>query len=168
MALAMLAAFGPAWADDDAVIELSKPSSFVTAGAAGVSGDRKDRSLFGQYNGLRKDDAFLMLDFSYVKRDEATGTWTILEGRDLGLETRELRGQYGPQGNWKVYGEYSEIVRRYPRTINSSIQGAGTTNPIVTLLPVAGTGSDIDLKTERKRTTVGAEKLFVRHLMIEA
>jgi MtrB/PioB family decaheme-associated outer membrane protein len=168
MALAMLAAFGPAWADDEAVIELSKPSSFVSAGAAGVTGNQKDRSLFGQYNGLRKDDAFLMLDFSYVKRDEATGTWTILEGRNLGLETRELRGQYGPQGNWKVYGEYSEIVRRYPRTINSSIQGAGTTNPIVTLLPVAGTGSDIDLKTERKRTTVGAEKWFGRHLMIEA
>jgi MtrB/PioB family decaheme-associated outer membrane protein len=168
MALAMLAAFGPAWADDEAVIELSKPSSFVSAGAAGVTGNQKDRSLFGQYNGLRKDDAFLMLDFSYVKRDEATGTWTILEGRNLGLETRELRGQYGPQGNWKVYGEYSEIVRRYPRTINSSIEGAGTTNPIVTLLPVAGTGSDIDLKTERKRTTVGAEKWFGRHLMIEA
>jgi MtrB/PioB family decaheme-associated outer membrane protein len=140
----------------------------VSAGAAGVTGNQKDRSLFGQYNGLRKDDAFLMLDFSYVKRDEATGTWTILEGRNLGLETRELRGQYGPQGNWKVYGEYSEIVRRYPRTINSSIEGAGTTNPIVTLLPVAGTGSDIDLKTERKRTTVGAEKWFGRHLMIEA
>jgi MtrB/PioB family decaheme-associated outer membrane protein len=168
MALAMLAAFGPAWADDEAVIELSKPSSFVSAGAAGVTGNQKDRSLFGQYNGLRKDDAFLMLDFSYVKRDEATGTWTILEGRNLGLETRELRGQYGPQGNWKVYGEYSEIVRRYPRTINSSIEGAGTTNPIVTLLPVAGTGSDIDLKTERKRTTVGAEKWFGRRLMIEA
>jgi MtrB/PioB family decaheme-associated outer membrane protein len=168
MALAMLAAFGPAWADDEAVIELSKPSSFVSAGAAGVTGNQMDRSLFGQYNGLRKDDAFLMLDFSYVKRDEATGTWTILEGRNLGLETRELRGQYGPQGNWKVYGEYSEIVRRYPRTINSSIEGAGTTNPIVTLLPVAGTGSDIDLKTERKRTTVGAEKWFGRHLMIEA
>jgi MtrB/PioB family decaheme-associated outer membrane protein len=168
MALAMLAAFGPAWADDEAVIELPKPSSFVSAGAAVVTGNQKDRSLFGQYNGLRKDDAFLMLDFSYVKRDEATGTWTILEGRNLGLETRELRGQYGPQGNWKVYGEYSEIVRRYPRTINSSIEGAGTTNPIVTLLPVAGTGSDIDLKTERKRTTVGAEKWFGRHLMIEA
>jgi MtrB/PioB family decaheme-associated outer membrane protein len=164
----MLSAFGPAWADDDAVTELSKPSSFVSVGAAGVSGDQKDRSLFGQYNGLRKEDAYLMLDFGYVKRDEATGTWTILEGRNLGLDDREIRGQYGPQGNWKVYGEYSEIVRRYPRTINSSIQGAGTTNPIVTLLPVAGTGSDIDLKTERKRTTVGAEKWFGRHLMIEA
>jgi Protein of unknown function (DUF3374). len=125
MALAMLAAFGPAWADDDAVIELSKPSSFVSAGVAGVTGDQKDRSLFGQYNGLRKDDAFLMLDFSYLKRDEATGTWTILEGRDLGLETRELRGQYGPQGNWKVYGEYSEIVRRYPRTSTRASRARG-------------------------------------------
>ena len=168
MALAMLAVFGPAWADDDAVAELSKPSSSVTVGGAAVSGDSKDRSIFGQYNGLRPDDAYLMLDFAYAHRDDATGTWTVVEGRNLGLESREIRAMYGPQGNWKIYGEYWELVRRYPRTINTSMEGAGTTTPIISRLDVPGTGSDIDLKTERKRTTVGGEKYIMPNLLFQA
>jgi len=169
MALAMLPVFGPAWAQDPAVDALANPDhGSVSVGGAAVSGDSRDRSLFGQYNGLRKEDADLMLDFSWVKRDSATGTWAILEGRDLGLTTRELRGEYGPQGNWKVYGEYWELTRYYPRTINTSLQGAGTTTPIVSLLPAPGTGSDLDLKTERKRTTVGAVKRFGPHFLVEA
>src|SRR5512132_2969193 len=155
LALAVLSALGAARAEDPSVAELTKPDSgFVSVGAAGVSGDSADRSLFGQYRGLRKDDAYFLLDFGYVKRDEATGTWTIVEGRNLGLDTRELRGSLERQGNWKIYGEYSELVRFYPRTINTSLQGAGTTTPVVTLLPVVGTGSNIDLKTERKKASV--------------
>ena len=168
MALAMLAVFGPAWADDAAVAELSKPSSFVTIGGAGLSGDPQDRSLFGQYNGLRQDDAYFLLDFGYVHRDDATGTWTVVEGRNLGLDSREVRAMYGPQGNWKVYGEYWELTRRYPRTINTSMEGAGSTNPIISRLDVPGTGSDIDLKTERKRTTIGGEKFFGQNLLFQA
>jgi MtrB/PioB family decaheme-associated outer membrane protein len=168
MALAMLAVFGPAWAGDDAVTELSRPSSEVSVGVAGVSGDRQDRSLFGQYNGLRKDDAYLMLDFDWVRRDDATGTWTIVEGRNLGTTSRELRAQYGPQGNWKVYGEYWELTRYYPRTVNSGSEGLGTTNPLINRLDVPGTGSNLDLKTERKRATVGGEKWITPHLMFEA
>jgi MtrB/PioB family decaheme-associated outer membrane protein len=168
MALAMLAVFGPAWAEDDAVTDLSKPASSVSVGVIGASGDAKDRSLFGQYDGLRQNDVNLLLDFDYAKRDDATGTWSLLQGRNLGLEDREVRGAYGPQGNWKIYGEYWELVRRYPRTVNSSLQGAGTPDVTVSLLPVPGTGSDIDLKTERKRTTVGGEKWITPHLMFEA
>ena len=74
MALAMAAAFGAAYADDEALRDLTQPQSFVSVGAGVVSGDSKDRSIWGQYNGLRKDDANLLLDFGYVKRDEATGT----------------------------------------------------------------------------------------------
>src|SRR5450432_3001501 len=88
-ALATLAVVGPARADDEAA-DLTKPTSSVSVGAAVISGDSKDRSLFTQYNGLRKDDAYFLLDFDYVKLDEATGTWTIVRGRNLGLETREL------------------------------------------------------------------------------
>ena len=168
MALAMLAVFGPAWADDDAVTELSKPSSDVSVGGAFVSGDQHDRSLFGQYNGFRKDDAYLMLDFDWVKRDDATGTWAIVQGRNLGTTSREIRGLYGPQGNWQVYGEYWELTRYYPRTINTGMDGAGSTNPVVTRLAVPGTGSDLDLKTERKRATVGGQKWITPHLMFEA
>ncbi|HET9576532.1 MAG TPA: MtrB/PioB family decaheme-associated outer membrane protein [Usitatibacter sp.] len=167
MALAMAAAFGAAYADDAAVRDLTQPQSFVSVGAAGLSGDSKDRSLFGQYNGLRKDDAYLLLDFGYVKRDEATGTWTVVEGRNLGLESRELRGLFGPQGNWKIYGEYWENVRREPRTVNTSLDGAGTTTPIVSRLGAIGTGNDLDLKLERKRLGLGGEKWITPNLLFE-
>jgi MtrB/PioB family decaheme-associated outer membrane protein len=58
-------------------------------------------------------------------------------------------------------------VRRYPRTVNTSLQGSGTTTPIVSLLAAPGTGADLDLKTERKRLSVGGEKWFGPHLMME-
>jgi MtrB/PioB family decaheme-associated outer membrane protein len=167
LCLAMPAALGLAHADDDPA-PLAVAAGSVSVGAAAVSGDAKDRSLFGQYNGLRKDDAYLMLDFGYVKRDDASGTWTLVEGRNLGLDSREARAQLERQGNWKIYGEYSGLVRNYPRTINTSLQGAGTTAPAVTLLPVPGTGADLDLKTERKRATVGGEKWITPRLMLEA
>ena len=40
----------------------------------------------------------------------------MIQGRDLGLETPELRAIYGQQGKWKVFGDYMQIVRRDPRT----------------------------------------------------
>lgn len=167
--LVLLGAISQARADDEVdAAQLSTPSSEVTVGAAGVSGDSRGRSLFGQYNGMRKDDAYLLLDFMYVKRDEATGTWTLVEGRNLGLDTREIRALLERQGDWKIYGEYSSLARYYPRTINTSLQGAGTTTPIVTLLPVPGTGADLDLKTERRKASVGGEKWITARLMFEA
>jgi MtrB/PioB family decaheme-associated outer membrane protein len=149
------------------VRDLTTPQSFVSAGAGFVSGDSKDRSIWGEYNGLRKDDAYFLLDFGYVKRDEATGTWTVVEGRNLGLESRELRALYGPQGNWRVFGEYWENVKRDPRTVNTGLEGAGTTNPIVSRLAVPGTGNDIDLKLERKRLGIGGEKWITPNLLFE-
>jgi len=99
LAAALLAAFAPAWGQDDAVAQLAKPDvGVVSVGAGGITGDPKDRSLFTQYNGLHKDDAYFLLDFDYIVRDDATGTWTIVQGKDLGLDTREVRFLYGPQG----------------------------------------------------------------------
>jgi len=159
----------PARAEDDAVAQLARPDvGAVGIGGTAISGDRKDRSLFTQYNGLYKDDAYLALDFDYVRRDELTGTWTIVQGRNLGLDSREVRFLYGPQGRWKVFGEYWQIAHYNPRTVNTGLQGAGTTAPVVTLLPAPGTGHDIDLKLERKRVNVGAERWVLPHLVIEA
>ena len=158
LALAMAAAFGAAHADDAAVKELTSPNAgAVSVGGGFSSGDSQDRSLWGQYNGLRKDDANFLLDFGYVKRDDATGTWTVIQGRDLGLETPELRAIYGQQGKWKVFGDYMQIVRRDPRTVNSSISSSDSTTPTVTRLGAIGTGNDIDLKLKRQRLGLGGE-----------
>ena len=167
LALAVVGAFGPAFADE-AVDELALPSSSVSVGVAGVSGDMKERSLFGQYNGMRKDDVFLLLDIDYSRRNEATGLWSTLQARNLGLDTRELRAQVDRQGNWRVFGEYWELTRWYPRTINTGLQGAGTETPVVTRLATPGSGYDLDLKTERKRVGVGGEKWITPNLMVDA
>ncbi|APV50098.1 hypothetical protein BWI17_10630 [Betaproteobacteria bacterium GR16-43] len=154
-------------AEDDAT-DAAQPAGEVRVGAALASGDPRSRALFGQYNGLRDDDFNLLLDIDYAKRDDATGTWTRFTGRNLGLDSRELRAQWDRQGDWKVFGEYWSLTRAYPRTINTSLQNPGSTTPTVSLLATRGTGTNLDLQTERKRATVGGEKWFGPHLMLEA
>jgi len=169
LAVAIAAAFGSVHAEEpDDITALTKPTSTVAIGGGFVSGDEKDRSLFSQYNGLREHDAFFLLDFDFLRRNDATGTWMSFYGRNLGLDSRELRAQWDRQGAWKIFGEYWELTRHYPRTINTSLEGSGSTSPIVTLLPAVGTGHDLDLKIDRKRSTVGAEWWFGKNWMVEA
>lgn len=182
VALALVAAFGPARADDAADVEkLIRPDSgSVTVGVSGVSGKKEDRAFFGQYNGFRKNSGQLDLDVDYLKREETTGTWTKLNGKNLGNENRELGFSQHKQGDWKYSFEYGELVRNYSNTINTALQGIGTTNLTVTslgntatgtaaaLAAGQGTGINIDLKTTRKALTVGAEKWITPNLLFEA
>jgi len=167
IALAILAVFGPANAADD-VAELIKPASSIGVGAGAVSGNSSDRAIFGQYNGLREHNGVLQLDIDYLKRDDATGTWTTLQGRNLGLDNRELGASMQKQGDWKVTGEYSELVRRELRTINTADLGVGTTTPTVVRLATPGTGSDVNLQLKRIGLGLGVEKWFGPSLQFEA
>ena len=167
VALALLSAFGSAYAEED-VAALARPDSSVSVGAAGVTNSSKDRSFFGQYSGLRREDGYLLLDLDFIKRDDATGTWTTLQGRDLGLETREIRFGQQKQGDWKYSFEYNEMVRHDPRTINSSLVGAGSNAPVVSRLATAGSGDELNLELKRKNTTVAVEKWLSNSLQFEA
>lgn len=166
--LALLAAFGSAHAADDEIAALIRPDSSVSIGAAGVTGAENERSFFGQYNGLRRQDAYLLLDLDVIKRDDATGTWTTFQGRNLGLDTREIRFGQQKQGDWKYSFEYDEMIRRDPRTINTSLVGAGSTAPVVSRLATAGSGSDVNLDLKRKNTTIALEKWLSPSLQFEA
>ena len=145
IALAVLAAFGQARAQ-----EASPPPSSVSVGGIFVSGDSKDRARFGLYNGLREDSAYGILDFIYGNRDLGSGIWTTIEGRNLFLDTREAALTIRKPGDWKFVADYSEIVRYEPRTINSSMQGAGSTTPALSRLTTPGTGQEINLDQQRK------------------
>ena len=170
IALAVMAAFSPAHATDDEVAALTNPNTAsVSAGIGGVSGDSRDRSLWGQYNGMREHDAYLLLDFDYLTRDNETGTWTSAYGRNLGLDTRELGAAVNKQGDWKLALDYSEIVKRDIRTINTFISGAGTTTPTVNNAGTTpGTGTDLDLELKRKRTSLSVEKWLSSDLQFTA
>ena len=119
MALAVLAALSPAHADDDISVLIKPDLATVGVGIGAANGDSQDRSLFGQYNGMRNNGTNLLLDFDYIRRDDATGTWTTLKGINLGLDSRELGFSRQKQGDWKFSGEYSELVRVNPHTINT-------------------------------------------------
>jgi MtrB/PioB family decaheme-associated outer membrane protein len=167
LALALTAVWATARAETPA--ELMNPNEGVVNAGIGVTiGDEKERTLFTQYNGLRRDETNLLLDLLYTERDEATGTWSRIEARNLGLDSREIRGSMERQGNWKVYGEWWELVRWYPRTVNTGLTGEFGTTPVVTRLATPGSGSDLDLRTERKRGTVSAQKWLGNSLMVEA
>lgn len=167
VALAVLAACTPVLADDAEVAQLTQPSSSITVGGAGLSGNQGDRAVFGQYNGLRGNNAYLLLDLDMARRDNATGTTFNFKANNLGLENRDVSFSYERQGNWKIGGEYSELVHREIRTINTGMQGAGTASPTVTLLSTPGSGQDLNLKLKRVGAGITAEKWLSKDLQLE-
>ena len=98
IAASVLLAFGTAYAQDDDLARLTQLESSIGVGIGAVSGDQGDRSIFGQFNGMREDRGYLLLDIDYAKRDDATGTWTIVTAHDLGLDSRELGVTVNKQG----------------------------------------------------------------------
>jgi len=126
------------------------PENSVSVGVGASSGSEKDRARSDMFNGLRKNDTNLLLDFNYINRDAAAGRWLTIEGRNLGLDNREFGATYRGLGDFRLKADYSEITRHDPRTINTSLTGAGTTNPTVSLLATPGTGQDLNLELKRK------------------
>jgi MtrB/PioB family decaheme-associated outer membrane protein len=167
--LALLAAFGPAHAEDDSVAALVNPDTAVVSGGLGwVSGNSADRALFGQYNGWRTNDVNLLLDFAYIKRDD-NGVWTRSFGRNLGLDVLDIGFAREKQGDWMYSLDYDQMVRREPNTINTGVQGVGSTAPIIgNTLAAPGTGSDYELAQKRKGLTFAVSKWIVPNLAFDA
>lgn len=155
VALALSSAFGGAvWADE--IDELSKPESAVSVGIGSWS---KDRPQQGTYDGMEEGrHPNVLLDAEVVKRDESTGTWLKLEARNLGLDNREIKGEWLRQGDIGVNLEYNRITRESPQIFNSPLKGAGTTNQTVSTAPATDPRRDLTLGTTREQTGLGFYK----------
>jgi MtrB/PioB family decaheme-associated outer membrane protein len=159
LAAAVLATFDTAVAAEvDEVTELTRPESTVSVGVGHVS---KDNQRFGQYTGLNEDGAYGLLDVDFVQRDEATGTWLKLNGRNLGLDNRELRFEQNRQGDWGYFIDLSQIPRFDPYTVTTTLTGIGTTTQTVGGSPTA---QQYHLETERDIATLGFNKALSKHL----
>lgn len=167
LALAVIAAYAPAFADDAEIALLTRPSSSISVGVGNVSGNASGRSIFGQYNGLRPDSTTLQLDVDIKTRDDASGVAFYLNGSNLGLDSRDLSFSYEKQGDWKIGAEYSGLVHREIRTINTALVGAGTATPTVVRLATPGTGVDMDLSAKREGMGLSMEKWFSKSLQME-
>lgn len=150
------------------VVKPARLESWLSLGLGRASGDSSTRALYGQYNGQRRNDTHVLLDADVNKHNDETGVWTTLQGRNLGLDNRELRASQKKFGDWKYSAEYSELTRHDPRTINTGLQGAGTTTPTVVKLAAQGAGTDLNPSTKRKSITVDAEKWITSYLQFEA
>jgi MtrB/PioB family decaheme-associated outer membrane protein len=152
-----LALTGAAQAQEDpALAELTRPESAVSAGIGYWS---KDRPRLGTYDGMNQEGAYGLLDAQIRRRDNATGTWLILDARNLGLDTPEFRGEWLRQGNVGASLEYSRIVRDEPYTVFTGVQGIGTTTQRVPT-PSASALGELHLGTVRDAWTAG----FYKHL----
>ena len=153
MCAALIAIHTPAMADEAEVQQLTTPESWMSFGIGNWSSDRPQQGI---YDGMRDGKAYGLLDADIVKRDNATGTWLRFSTRNLGLDTRELRGEWQRQGNIGAFIEYSRIPRDNPFTFNTGLQGIGSNR-----LVVSGTGaaalpfSLVELGTHRDVTNLG-------------
>ncbi len=155
--VAMLAAMtlcAPAQAqEDEAAAALMKPQSSVEFGLGYLT---RDGARFGQYTGVRKDGLYGLGDVDILRRDDPTGTWMRLYGRNLGFDNRELRFEHNRQGNWGYFVDFSQTPRYSPYTVNTGLQGIGTGRQ--TISPLGKT--DVQLKTQRDALTLGVDKFF--------
>lgn len=156
IAAALCTAFGTATAAEDSeVTALTKPQSTVSFGLGYVDNDNR---RFGQYNGLNQSGAYGLLDLDVVNRDDTNGRWLRLKGRNLGLETRELRFEHEVQGNWGYYLEFNQIPRYEPFQAQTSVSGIGSNT--LTIPAAAARSGTFDLQTRRDRVGLGFNKYF--------
>lgn len=155
LSTALMAVFGSALADDAEVNELIKPDSSVSVGIGNWSGERHQQGI---YDGMRDKGAYGLLDADVVKRDDATGAWLKLKASNLGLDNREIRGEYLRQGDIGVSLEYNRTSRDNPNTINTRLQGIGTTTLTPSTVALASPLREVKLGTDRDLLSVGFYK----------
>ncbi|MEQ1532751.1 MAG: MtrB/PioB family outer membrane beta-barrel protein [Sideroxydans sp.] len=114
------------------VLELTTPSSSIGVGMGAVNSGSNTKRFF-QYSGL-SSNTFILQDIEINKRDEATGMWTTISAKNIGLETREVNFSQQKQGTWKYAIDYNEIVRFDPYIIHTGMTGVGTATPTINLI----------------------------------
>lgn len=162
LAAALTAAYATAWAQDASVDELIKPSSSVSIGLGQWD---KDRPQMGIHDGMRNNNTQLLLDADIRKRDDATGTWQTLWVRDLGLDTREIRGEYLEQGKAGVAVDYRGFSTQAPYTINSTVTGIGSTAQALGVnIPntAIGSGANYQFGVDRDKFGLGFYKSLAK------
>lgn len=148
VAASLSAAFGTAWAEDDALARLIRPESSMRLGLGYLT---EDAARFGQYSGLRDQGFYALADVSLVRREDASGRWLLLDGRNLGLDNRSLRFEHSVQGSWKYFLEYDRTPRHSQYDVNTGVRGLGHDTQTV-----GGTSRrDVRFKTTREAISAG-------------
>lgn len=158
LAAALLLAYGNAGAQSAAerANEIRRDMySLESSASVGLGFVTDDNRRFGQHRALNQKAVYGLLDVDFIQREEATGTWLKVFGKNLGLDNRELRLTHERQGDWAYWFQGSQFKRREPLIVNTGLQGAGTANQSVS---ATATKRDLDLKVDRDIVTLGVRK----------
>jgi MtrB/PioB family decaheme-associated outer membrane protein len=139
--------------DDSAGFALSEPDSEIEIGLGYIS---EDNFHYGQYRGLGDEGAYGLVNLNIAKRDDSSGTWLTVDGRNLGLDSRSLNFEQERQGNWGYFLDYAELPRANPFMHETGLEGIGNPDLTINGVPLR----DTQLELERQRLTVGGRKWF--------
>lgn len=183
VAAALLLAYGNAYAEaSPEVLALTTPDSLIGLGV-GVVTSGSDTKRFFQYSGVSSSTSILQ-DIEMNKRDEATGLWTTISAKNIGLETREVNFTQQKQGSWRYALDYNEIVRLDPYVIHTGMTGIGTNTPTINLIatptmPAAWEtanglaasngvqGNDVEMKLKRTAYGLSGDRWITPELQAE-
>jgi len=124
---------------DDAARQLTQPTNSLEAGAGYVS---QDSAKFGQYNGLFNKGIYGIFNLDVRgggAYDSGDPTRWRINATDLGLETRDVRGEYGQQGKFKITYGFDQLTSQRSDSYQTPYLGSGTdrfTLPSNWLVPV--------------------------------
>lgn len=182
--LAVMAALltpGPIFAQEDpareeAIRELTTPAREIEVGAGYVS---RDSFKFGDYTGLKNEGPYFIGNIDWLQRDRQTGSYWSLGGTNLGLRSRNLRLEFGQQGNYGFAFEFDQLPKFRTESARTIFDGAGGT---VLTLPPGWVGATttagmtqlnsslkfVDIAHERKNYIGEFSKILTREWSVRA
>jgi MtrB/PioB family decaheme-associated outer membrane protein len=111
---------------DPAVSALTDAVSRIEIGIGDVS---RDSYKFGEYNGLQDKGVFGVGNIDLRgggTYDSGDATRWRLSGRDLGLDTRSVQGEYGQQGRFRLTAGFDQLQRNRSDSFFTPYLNAGS------------------------------------------
>lgn len=125
--------------------DADKPTTPSSQIELGVLNDSQLSPKFGDYTGLRDSGAYAIGNFDLrggAAYDSDSARRWRLTGSNLGLDSRNLRGEFGEQGKYRISLAYDQLPHYRSNTYQTPFLGAGSTN---LTLPSPWTRSNITL-----------------------
>ena len=127
----------------------------------------EDNTRHGEFRGLTGSEAFPVLELDLHERpahDADEMRWRRFRGRDLGLDSRSFLGEFGVQGDYRLYLGYDNIPWNQWPDLETPFSGTGSHQ---LTLPDSGGKNQIgqhlrplDIDRERETLSLGGDKLF--------
>ncbi len=160
----------PAYAEDDELASLLKPTNTIEVGVASVS---NSSAKYGQFTGMNKKGADFVGNFNLNGGDsygDGAGVrrWSFT-GKDVGLTSRSLGVAVKEQGTWNIGIGYDELQNNISDTYQTPYVGAAggnsfalpvgfgvAANTNLMTAPQAATMHKVDISSNRKNASVTA------------